>query len=152
MLEFFFNWGTPAYFNDALRRCMQFNMTTCRTDVLFAVLILSYLYLNFTIKKASFVTSDEISSTLLKKSSAWRRKVLKFVCTLFDICKKGNICQKIKKRFVVITTSWKVAISKVALVHKNKRCKIFHRNYRGLFRISKIQYRQLYNFIFRREK
>ena len=48
---------------------MQFNMTTSRTDVLFAVLILSYLYLNFTIKKVSFVTSDEISSTLLKKAA-----------------------------------------------------------------------------------
>ena len=38
-------------------------MATCCMDVVFAALMLSFHYLNFTIKKASFVTSDGTSST-----------------------------------------------------------------------------------------
>ena len=42
----------------------------------FTVLILSYFSLSFTLKKASYVASDKVSKTLLKKKVLIKKKIL----------------------------------------------------------------------------
>ena len=148
MLEFFFNWGTPAYFNDALRRCMQFNMTTCRTDVLFAVLIWI-----LPSKKLRLLQVMKLAVLCWKKAAHEEQKFLNLSVPSSIFVKKEIYVKQSRKGLLLLLLLGKWRYRKLPWFTKTKGVKFYSEVlFRGLFRISKIQYRQLYNFIFGREK